>query len=74
MGVSSPKKRVKSIYFFDDSNSKEYMATPDVVQCDKKKMTHPMYDLILDCHIMKDLETEVSGNFDGTCFMCTSAN
>ena len=36
-----------SLKFFEYSNSKEYLVTPDVVEYDKKKITKPMYDLIL---------------------------
>jgi len=28
--------------FFEYSNSKEYLATPDIVEYDKKKMTKPV--------------------------------
>ena len=41
--------------FFEYSNSKEFLITPDVVEYDKKKMTKPMYDLILGCKTMKEL-------------------
>ena len=41
--------------FFEYSNSKEFLVTPDVVEYDKKKMTRPMYDLILGCQTMKEL-------------------
>ena len=44
-----------SLRFFEYSNSKEYLVTPDVVKYDKKKMTKPVYDLILGCKTMKDL-------------------
>jgi hypothetical protein len=44
-----------SLKFFEHSNSKEFLVTPDVVKCDKKKMTKPMYDLILGCQTMKEL-------------------
>ena len=33
--------------FFEYSNSKEYLATPNIVENDKRKMTKPVYDLIL---------------------------
>ena len=36
-----------NIKFFEYSNSKEYLVTPDVVEYDKKKMTKPVYNLIL---------------------------
>ncbi len=38
-----------SLKFFEYSNSKEFLVTPDVVEYDKKKMTKPVYDLILGC-------------------------
>ena len=41
--------------FFEYSDSKEYLVTPDVVEYDKSKMTKPMYDLILGCKTMKEL-------------------
>ena len=41
--------------FFEYSNSKEYLVTPDVVEYDKKKMTKLMYDLILGCKTRKEL-------------------
>ena len=41
--------------FFEYSNSKEFLVTPDIVEYDKKKMTRPMYDLILGCKTMKEL-------------------
>ena len=41
--------------FFEYSDSKEFLVTPDVVEYDKKKMTRPMYDLILGCKTMKEL-------------------
>ena len=41
--------------FFEYSDSKEFLVTKDVVEYDKKKMTRPMYDLILGCKTMKEL-------------------
>ena len=41
--------------FFEYSDSKEFLVTPDVVEYDKKKMTKPVYDLILGCQTMKVL-------------------
>ena len=38
-----------SLKFFEYSNSKEFLVTPDVVEYDRKKMAKPMYDLILGC-------------------------
>jgi hypothetical protein len=43
--------------FFEYSNNKEYLVTPDIVEYDKKKMTKPVYDLILGCKSMKELGT-----------------
>ena len=44
-----------SLEFFEYSNIKEFLVTPDVVECDKNKMTKPVYDLILGCRTMKEL-------------------
>ena len=44
-----------SLRFFEYSNSKEFLVTPDVVEYDKNKMTKPVYDLILGCKTMKEL-------------------
>ena len=44
-----------SLKFFEYSDSKECLVTPDVVEYDKKKMTRLMYDLILGCKTMKEL-------------------
>ena len=44
-----------SLKFFEYSDSKEFLVTPDVVEYDKKKMKKPMYDLILGCKTMKEL-------------------
>ena len=41
--------------FFEYSNSKEYLVTPDVVEYNKKEMTKPVYDLIIGCKTMKEL-------------------
>ena len=40
---------------FEYSNSWEYTVTPDIVEYDKRKMTKPVYDLILGCKTMKKL-------------------
>ncbi len=42
--------------FFKYSNSKEYLVPPDVVEFDKDKMTKSVFDLILACKTMKELE------------------
>ena len=42
------------IRFFNYSNSKEYTVSPDLVEHDKKKMTKPVYDLILGCKTVKE--------------------
>ncbi len=44
-----------NLKFFEYSNSKEYIVTPDVVEYDKKEMTKPAFDLILGCQTMKEL-------------------
>ena len=44
-----------SLKFFEYSNSKEYLVTPDVVEYDRKKMTKSVFDLILGCQTMKEL-------------------
>ena len=44
-----------NLRFFEYSNSKEYLVTPDVVEYDKNKMTKPVFDLILGCQNMKEL-------------------
>ena len=44
-----------NLKFFEYSNSKEYIVTPDIVEYDKKKMTKPAFDLILGCQTMKEL-------------------
>jgi hypothetical protein len=52
------KERSKvNLKFFEYSNSKDYLATPDVVEYDKKKMTKPVYDLIHGCKTMNELGT-----------------
>ncbi len=55
-GIFLTKGRSKvSSKFFEYSNSKEYLVTPDVVVCNKNKMTKPVFDLILGCQTMKEL-------------------
>jgi hypothetical protein len=44
-----------SLKFFEYSNSKKHLVTPDVVEYDKKKTTKPVYDLILGCRTMKEI-------------------
>ena len=44
-----------TLKFFEYSNSWEYTVTPDIVEYDKRKMTKPVYDLILGCYTMKEL-------------------
>ncbi len=44
-----------TLRFFNYSNSKEYTVSPDLVEYDKKKMTKPVYDLILGCKTTKEL-------------------
>jgi len=43
-----------NIKFFEYSNDKDYLATPDIVEYSKKKMTKPVYDLIPGCKTMKE--------------------
>ena len=45
-----------NLRFFEYSNSKEFLVTPDVVGYDEKQTTKSVYDLILECKIMKVLE------------------
>ena len=40
---------------FEYSNSQEYTVTPDIVEYHKKRMTKPVYDLILGCNGTKEL-------------------
>ena len=44
-----------TLKFFEYSNSREYTVTPDIVEYGKRKMTKPVYDLILGCKTMKEL-------------------
>jgi hypothetical protein len=44
-----------SLKFFEHSNSMEFLVTPDIVEYDKKKVTLPVYVLLLGCRIMKEL-------------------
>jgi hypothetical protein len=44
-----------SLKFFEYSNSKEYLVTPDVVEFDRNMMTKPVFNLILGCKTMKEL-------------------
>ena len=48
-----------SLKFFEYSSSTEFLVTPDVVEYDKKKMTKSVYDLILGCKTMKELEIDL---------------
>jgi len=41
--------------FFEYSNSGEYTVTLDIVEYDNRKMTKPVYELILGCKTMKEL-------------------
>ena len=41
---------------FEYSNSQDSTVTPDVEEYDKHKMVNPVYDLILGCNTMKELE------------------
>ncbi len=54
-GVFHTKGRVKLlIKFFKYSNSKEFLAEPDVFKYDQK-MGKPMFDLITGCNSMEKL-------------------
>ncbi len=54
-GVFHTKGRGKlPIKFFEYSNSKEFLAEPDVLECDKK-MGKPVFDLIIGCNSMERL-------------------
>ncbi len=44
-----------SLKFFEYSDSKEYLVTPDAIEYNKNKVTEPVFDLILGCKMMKDL-------------------
>ena len=44
------------IRFLNYSNSKEYTVSPNLVEYDKKKMMKPVYDLVIGCKIITDLE------------------
>ena len=44
-----------TLKFFKYSNSQEYTVTPNIVEYDKRKMTKPVYELILGCKTMKEL-------------------
>ena len=52
--LTKGKSKVR-LKFFEYSNSKEYLVASGVVDYDKKKMTKPVYDLILGCNTMKEL-------------------
>jgi hypothetical protein len=43
-----------SIRFFEDSNSKEFLAEPNVVEYNRK-MSKPVFDLIIGCNSMEKL-------------------
>ena len=54
-GVLQTKGRSKlSIRFFEYSNSKEFLAEPDVFEYDQK-MSKPVFDLIIGCNSMEKL-------------------
>ena len=44
-----------TLKFYEYSNRKEYLVTPDVVEFDKNKMTKPVFDLIFGCKTVKEL-------------------
>ena len=41
--------------FFEYSNSKQYLVTPDIVEYDPKRMARPAFDLILGVQTIKEL-------------------
>jgi hypothetical protein len=54
-GVFHTKRKGKlSIRFFEYSNSKEFLAGPDVFEYDQK-MGKPVFDLIIGCNLMEKL-------------------
>ncbi len=56
MGISKPKGRVVwQLNFFDYSNSKEVLLTPDIVEYDGIKSNKPAFDLIIGAHTMTEL-------------------
>ncbi len=56
MGISKPKGRVVwQLIFFDYSNSKEVLLTPDIVEYDGIKSDKPDFDLIIGAQTMTEL-------------------
>ena len=49
-----PTFSLKRLKFIEYSNSKEYTVNPDVMECDRK-MTKPVFDLILGVKILREL-------------------
>ena len=45
-----------NLKFFEYSNSKQILVTPDVVEYDGKKMAKPAFDLILGVNTLRELE------------------
>ena len=41
--------------FFEYSNSKQYLVTPDIVEYDPKRMATPAFDLILGIQTLREL-------------------
>ena len=51
------KGRIKvSLKVFEYSNRTEFLVAPYAVKYDKTTLTKPMYDLILGCRTMKELD------------------
>ena len=44
-----------NLKFFEYSNSKEYLVTPDIVEYNKKILTRLVFDLILGCNTKTEL-------------------
>jgi hypothetical protein len=55
MGYSTQKDLIK---FFEYSNSKEFLAEPDVFEYDQRK-GKPVFDLIIGCNSMEKLGIEM---------------
>ena len=54
-GSFQTKRRAEvNLKFFEYSNSKQILVTPDVVKYDGKKMTKPAFDLILGVNTLRE--------------------
>jgi hypothetical protein len=52
-GLQTKERGKLPVKFFEYSNSKEFLAEPDVFEYDKK-MGKPAFDLILECNSWRD--------------------